>query len=107
MRVPERGRHLRAVPSDPDALESFVAESRNLTWEAVAYRLRIELDSVVPPVWRQLVVPSRMTLDELHPILQMVMGWTDSHLHQWTRPDPQGGVEERFAMRASIEDGFN
>jgi hypothetical protein len=35
-----------------------------------------------PPVWRRIQVPADITLAKLHQILQVVMGWTDSHLHQ-------------------------
>jgi len=37
----------------------------------------------VPPVWRRLLVPSDITLSNLHDLLQLAMGWTDSHLHEF------------------------
>lgn len=43
--------------------------------------LRVELMGVVPPVWRRVRVPARMSLSELHDVLQVVMGWEDRHLH--------------------------
>jgi len=48
------------------------------------YELRIELDEIVPRVWRRIIVPETITLPELHDLLQLVMGWTDSHLHSLT-----------------------
>ena len=36
-----------------------------------------------PPIWRQFQVSDRTLLADLHPILQAVMGWEDSHLHQF------------------------
>ena len=30
------------------------------------------------------IVPAGITLDRLHDVIQIVMGWTDSHLHEWT-----------------------
>jgi len=48
------------------------------------YELRIELDGIVPSVWRRIIVPGTITLPELHDLLQLVMGWTDSHLHSFT-----------------------
>ena len=36
-----------------------------------------------PPIWRQFQVSDRTLLADLHPILQAVMGWQDSHLHQF------------------------
>jgi hypothetical protein len=48
------------------------------------YELHVELEDITPPVWRRLIVPGDMTLPELHRLLQLVMGWTDSHLHSFT-----------------------
>ena len=45
--------------------------------------LRIELLDVAPLVWRRVLVPDRWTLASLHGYLQWVMGWTDSHAHEF------------------------
>jgi len=34
-----------------------------------------------PPIWRRITVPADITLPDLHFVLQIVMGWYDSHLH--------------------------
>ena len=34
-------------------------------------------------VWRRILVPREITLRNLHRTLQTVMGWTNSHLHQF------------------------
>lgn len=47
------------------------------------FQLRVSLIDVEPPVWRRVQVPQDLTLPRLHAILQVVMGWTDSHLHQF------------------------
>ncbi|MBO0748502.1 MAG: plasmid pRiA4b ORF-3 family protein [Acidimicrobiaceae bacterium] len=47
------------------------------------HRLRVTLLDVSPPVWRTFVVPSALPLSTLHGIVQIVMGWTNSHLHEW------------------------
>ena len=47
-------------------------------------RVRIELQSVTPPVWRRVDVPLSCTLAALHDVIQIAMGWTDSHLHEFT-----------------------
>lgn len=48
------------------------------------YLLKIQLLDIEPAIWRRFVVPADITLDRLHDIIQIVMGWTDSHLHQFT-----------------------
>lgn len=46
-------------------------------------RLRVTLRDVEPKVERVIDVPAAITLDELHEVLQVALGWTDSHLHQF------------------------
>jgi hypothetical protein len=45
------------------------------------YQLHIELEEIKPPIWRRFAVKSDITLDRLHDVIQIVMGWTDSHAH--------------------------
>ena len=47
------------------------------------YHLKITLDEVEPPIWRRLQVPGDATLGWLHAVIQVAMGWTNSHLHQF------------------------
>ncbi len=45
--------------------------------------LRIELLDVAPMIWRRVLVSNQSTLASLHNYLQWVMGWTDSHAHEF------------------------
>jgi hypothetical protein len=47
------------------------------------FTLRLTLLDHLPEVWRRLLVPGSVRLDELHLIFQEAMGWTNSHLHQF------------------------
>lgn len=47
------------------------------------YLLKIKLLEIEPEIWRQFVVPADITLDRLHDVIQIVMGWTDSHLYEF------------------------
>ena len=51
---------------------------------AQIYQIKVTLDLSRPPIWRRIQVPGNITLRKLHDVLQIVMGWTDSHLHQFT-----------------------
>ena len=42
--------------------------------------LRIELKDSDPPIWRVVEVPTSITLNVLHDIVQVTMGWLDYHL---------------------------
>ncbi len=48
------------------------------------FLLKIQLLDIEPAIWRRFVVPDSITLDRLHDVIQIVMGWTDSHLHEFT-----------------------
>lgn len=47
---------------------------------AEVLRLRLELQYVEPLIWREVDVISSTRLDELHYVIQVVMGWEDDHL---------------------------
>lgn len=47
------------------------------------YLLKIHLVDIEPEIWRRFVAPASITLDRLHDVIQIVMGWTDSHLHEF------------------------
>jgi hypothetical protein len=46
--------------------------------------VRIELKHTDPLIWRQVEVPTSITLNVLHNIVQAVMGWFDCHLWEFT-----------------------
>ena len=46
-----------------------------------AYSLKITMDGIKPRIWRTFCVPGEITLDRLHDVIQIVMGWRDCHLH--------------------------
>lgn len=50
---------------------------------AQVHELKITLRGSKPPIWRHVAVPSDMRLSDLHYVIQIVMGWTNSHLHQF------------------------
>jgi hypothetical protein len=47
------------------------------------YQLKVTLRDTRPPIWRRLLVPAGLTLEVLHDVLQLAMGWTDFHLHEF------------------------
>jgi hypothetical protein len=60
------------------------------------YELKITLLDITRPIWRRVQVPSTIRLSRLHDVFQIVMGWTDSHIHQFEKdekhyavPDPE------------------
>ena len=47
------------------------------------YRVHISLREIDPPIWRRLELSSRTTLKQFHRMLQIAMGWENSHLHEY------------------------
>lgn len=60
------------------AIESTVGKG-----SAPIYQLKVVLLGSEPPIWRRLQVPGDAKLDWLHAVLQIAIGWTNSHLHQF------------------------
>ena len=50
---------------------------------SAVYQFHIRLLHLETVVWRRLWVPDTLTLPGLHKVLQAVMGWENSHLHEW------------------------
>ncbi len=48
------------------------------------YQLKITLQGLRPPIWRRVLVADNTTLAKLNFIIQIAMGWTNSHLHDFT-----------------------
>src|SRR5262245_53146765 len=47
------------------------------------YQLYVWIKEISPTIWRRLLVRSDCTIYDLHYILQLAFGWSDSHLHQF------------------------
>lgn len=79
---------------------------------AQVYQLKITLRDSRPSIWRRVLVPADITLGKLHSVIQVAMGWDDSHLHQfliddeyYSRPDPEEleeSIDERRMRLSSV-----
>lgn len=71
-------------------------------FQSEAFVLHVKLELKNHDVWRRIIVPKQITFPELHETLQIVFGWKDCHLHEFSifagRPiglDSKKGKEER------------
>ncbi|MDR3104231.1 MAG: plasmid pRiA4b ORF-3 family protein [Yokenella regensburgei] len=69
------------------------------------YLLKIALCETEPAIWRRFVVPADISLDRLHDVIQIVMGWQDTHLYEFVfgrkrfteaPEEPEQGKEAAF-----------
>jgi transposase-like protein len=98
-----------ASPRPEDIIAGFLANIAGRGGEAeselatprsdLAYELKITLLGTDPPVWRRVQTPD-CTLEELHFVIQMAMGWEDAHLHEFEvkgqryQPEPPEDVPD-------------
>jgi hypothetical protein len=68
---------------------------------ATVHTVKASLHGAKPPVWRRLELPSELTLDVVHEVMQIAFAWHGCHLHQFQtacgafgRPDGDWGFEE-------------
>ena len=48
-----------------------------------SYILHISIMFSDPLIWRRVQIPGTITLATLHDVIQLSMGWSDSHMHQF------------------------
>jgi hypothetical protein len=61
--------------------------------------MKIKLNGIKPVIWRSFVVEDSLSLEDLHNVIQIVMGWGNCHLYEF----------DIFGMRFGVpsEDGFD
>lgn len=99
---------LAAATPDAGPLTGAAAPSRRRPRrpDVVTYRVRVDLKDTRPPLWRRLELSSDLFLDEVHRVIQLAFGWTDSHLHQFgSGPDPYSPETELYLCPYQVEEG--
>jgi len=51
------------------------------------YQVKVSLNGAQPPIWRRLLIEPDTSLQDLHRIIQVAMGWQASHLHLFQAKD--------------------
>jgi hypothetical protein len=73
--------------------------------EKEIYQFKVTLENIKPPIWRRFQVVSNISLGKLHSVLQVVMGWTNSHLHQFViNGEYYGMADAELGMDIADED---
>jgi len=99
------------APNPPASLRSpaprpVAAERRDAGEPALrCCLLRVSLMESDSPVWRRFFVPASITLDRLHDVLQIVMGWEDRHLHEFTIGGKRYAESPELLADGALEEG--
>ncbi len=105
---PPAGGPLAAGPLTGGLLERPAPPSRRRPRraETVAYQVRVDLKGTKPPLWRRLELASDLSLDQVHDIIQLAFGWTDSHLHGFASgPGFYSDETEHYLCPFDVEEG--
>jgi hypothetical protein len=70
-------------------------------------RFRLSVKGVTPEIWRKLQVSSDISLERLHTILQVLMGWRNRHLYAFVvdakRYSPPHDVDDNIGKGNSVQ----
>jgi hypothetical protein len=76
-------------------------------------QLRLSVKDVKPEIWRKLLVSSDTTLERLHSILQVLMGWRSVHLYafvinkaRYSPPDEMDDIGKRNSLQTKLSTIF-
>lgn len=74
------------------------------------YQFKIRLKDISPMIWRRFSIKSSSTLEDLHYVIQILMGWTDYHLNEfiikgkrYTIPNMIGGTSGGSVYKSGIK----
>lgn len=79
-------------------------KAKNKSKPTGALRLRVSLRDTEPEIWREFCVPDDITLGDLHTVIQVVMEWDNSHLHQFIHKKRYIGVPMVDDWRVVIDE---
>lgn len=95
----------------PDIEQPTMASKKSAS-NQIVYQLKITLKNIRPPIWRRIQVLSSTTLEQLHVIVQEVMGWDNYHMHSFSiagidygQPQPEFNVrsEKTVILRQVVK----
>ena len=66
--------------------------------DVYVYQMKVTLEDISPPISRSIQVTNDTTLGKLHRILQIIMGWSDYHLHEFIIDGVSYGVPDKESM---------
>ena len=50
------------------------------------YQLKITIKGSSPPIWRRVIVPEKISFEDLDNVIEYIFGWTHDHLFSFVIP---------------------
>lgn len=69
------------------------------------YQLRVALLEISPAIWRRVLVRWDSTIANLHYMVQLAMGWSDTHLKRFSIHGKDHGVDHIGGMSFPMTHG--
>jgi hypothetical protein len=67
--------------------------------------IKVVLNDAPLPIWRRIIVRGDMPLNFLHSVLQVVMGWSESHLYMFENGDVRyGDIDSDESLEGMLDD---
>jgi hypothetical protein len=73
-----------------------------VTAAGTIHQIKVTLREVHPPVWRRVHLPSAATMDQLHEVVQVAMGWEQHHPHLFGKSDAEYGDNARDETKVPL-----
>lgn len=71
------------------------------------YQLKISIKGITPPIWRRILIPGSATFRDLHEAIQLALGWSDCHLHDFSTKKRAGMYIEGKIADLTVPDAMD
>ena len=82
----------------------FAGKANQQDKSSTLLTLRINLLDSNPAVWRRVEAPGWCTLGDVHAIIQIAMGWKNSHLHEFICDETVYGMPQEVEENMELQD---
>jgi hypothetical protein len=84
----------RTLAPSKSARRKLPKTRRKSDGAAPVFQIKVRLLGAKPPIWRRLEVPTDISLDRLHAVIQTAFGWDDMHIHVFETPYGEFGIPD-------------
>nr|WP_308624589.1 plasmid pRiA4b ORF-3 family protein [uncultured Eisenbergiella sp.] len=68
------------------------------------FQVKVVLEGTKPPLWRRILLPDHLSFADLHDILQIVFGWEEEHLHDFSFQNSRARISNTDYADADMDE---